>query len=405
LIYDAVAAIDRRMNHNSTTKVLTGGEEMKALVKRAIRNETGAGVLILALILLVVGGLVLTPLLGLMGTGLVSGQIYERKTDELYAADAGVQDAIWKIQDGTEVKAPGCETDPTSWNYTMSDINDKNVAVNIAYVNNITGKFVYRIVSTAATPGTGSSTTLESYVKYGPVSNDSMFNSLIFNGALATQGNIDYDAGVTVNGDIYHCGDFDPSKLGGNWTDQGCPGPDAFPTPTEVEALRQSLEDQAMAGGTSTTMTIKADTDLGPIYINGDLNIEANVNLTGIVYVTGRITVKAGMTFTGSGSLVAQGKIKFNAGTLYGVTGDDSMIVSFSTDDHAIEFMAEGESVETLLYAPNGGIKFFAAGTMNGGVVAKTTIDIMAGSSFGTESTQYVPGGAASVEIETYTVS
>jgi len=74
-----------------------GGEIMKDILKAAIRDQKG-NVLILVLVLLVVGGLILAPLLGLMSTGLVAGQVYEKKTAELYAADAGVEDALWRIK-------------------------------------------------------------------------------------------------------------------------------------------------------------------------------------------------------------------------------------------------------------------------------------------------------------------
>jgi hypothetical protein len=55
---------------------------------------------ILALILLAVGGLVIIPLLGFMGTGLLAGQIIEQKVDETYAADAGIEDALHEILTG-----------------------------------------------------------------------------------------------------------------------------------------------------------------------------------------------------------------------------------------------------------------------------------------------------------------
>ena len=74
---------------------------MKNLIKRIAREEHGS-VLTIALILLVVGGLLLAPLLGLMSTGLVSGQVYEKKTAALYAADAGIEDAIWKLANMVE---------------------------------------------------------------------------------------------------------------------------------------------------------------------------------------------------------------------------------------------------------------------------------------------------------------
>ena len=53
--------------------------------------------MVLPLLLVTVGGLILGPLLGLMGTGLESGQVYEGKTSELYAADAGVEAGIWTV--------------------------------------------------------------------------------------------------------------------------------------------------------------------------------------------------------------------------------------------------------------------------------------------------------------------
>jgi len=70
---------------------------MKIAVKRLLRDEKGQ-TLILALILLTLGGLVITTLLGLMGTGLITGQVYQDKMNELYAADAGVEDGLWQIK-------------------------------------------------------------------------------------------------------------------------------------------------------------------------------------------------------------------------------------------------------------------------------------------------------------------
>ena len=52
----------------------------------------------MALILLLIGGLMTAPLLSFMGSGLIAGEVYEARTAELYAVDAGVEDAIWKIQ-------------------------------------------------------------------------------------------------------------------------------------------------------------------------------------------------------------------------------------------------------------------------------------------------------------------
>jgi len=69
---------------------------MKRILKKLIKDEEGV-VFPLVLIMLVVGSLVIAPVLNFMGTGLKTGQAYERRMDELYAADAGVEYALWQI--------------------------------------------------------------------------------------------------------------------------------------------------------------------------------------------------------------------------------------------------------------------------------------------------------------------
>lgn len=66
------------------------------LIKEIHKKESGQ-VFILALILLLVGGLIIAPLLSYMSSGLIVGQTYEQKMDEVYAADAGAEDAIFNI--------------------------------------------------------------------------------------------------------------------------------------------------------------------------------------------------------------------------------------------------------------------------------------------------------------------
>ena len=140
---------------------IRGSGVIKINIKRLVRDEKGAA-LTLVLVLLVVGGLILTPLLGLMRTGLSSGQVYEKKMDELYAADAGVEDAIWRIQTNNLMfDANNCSyPEPLT-------VNDRNVNVTVyredldptACGENIT----YQILSTAR--GTdGSETKIDAHV-------------------------------------------------------------------------------------------------------------------------------------------------------------------------------------------------------------------------------------------------
>ncbi len=62
-----------------------------------LSDETGIA-LIIVLVLLVLGSLTLLPVLAHMSTALKTGELYEEKTDKFYAADAGIEDAIWQIK-------------------------------------------------------------------------------------------------------------------------------------------------------------------------------------------------------------------------------------------------------------------------------------------------------------------
>src|SRR4030043_1804271 len=70
---------------------------MKIAVQRPVRDEKGQA-LLSTLLFLLVGLLGLTPTLNFMGTGISTGRVYEQQIDKLYAADAGIEDALWHIR-------------------------------------------------------------------------------------------------------------------------------------------------------------------------------------------------------------------------------------------------------------------------------------------------------------------
>ena len=75
---------------------------MKAKLERLQRtiHDEGGAALAITLVLLVIGGLIVAPLLGHMGTGTLAGEAHEKKMDQLYLADAGIEYAIWHLQTG-----------------------------------------------------------------------------------------------------------------------------------------------------------------------------------------------------------------------------------------------------------------------------------------------------------------
>lgn len=95
---------------------------MRSFMKKFKLRKNEAGyVLIWVLVLVILGGLILGPLLLLMNTALTSSHSHENRMQSFYAADAGIEDAAYKIQNGTV---------PESYPYYI-DVNGNKVAVTI----------------------------------------------------------------------------------------------------------------------------------------------------------------------------------------------------------------------------------------------------------------------------------
>ena len=115
---------------------------MKKILNKPVKGEKGQA-FILVLILLAVGGLIIAPLLAYMSTGLnVGREVYEEGMNELYAADAGVEDAIFNvITPGTPHYDALQNLDEDEWlpSYTITDINGKTVEVKVKKLSLLQG--------------------------------------------------------------------------------------------------------------------------------------------------------------------------------------------------------------------------------------------------------------------------
>ena len=123
-----------RLTRQKTANKVQKEGKVKKLANRLIQGQKGQA-LMLTLILLGVGGLIIAPLMGFMSTGLMAGQVFEKKTDELYAADAGIEDALWQIKNdqlATLLPTYDIYDYLTTWEYDLSEhINDEQVKVTI----------------------------------------------------------------------------------------------------------------------------------------------------------------------------------------------------------------------------------------------------------------------------------
>ena len=276
---------------------------MKIAMNRLIRGEKGAA-MVLAVILLLIGGLIATPLLAHMGTGIIAGEVYERRTAELYAADAGVEDAMWNIQLDTD-KVNGLTQCYQSTNYTIPGVNDRSVDVTITLVSNVT--FTYRVVSTAITDdGSGtvatvSGTQIEAYITGTIVSGN--YSGILDHVICTKEGDLE---DIKENVEIIYDEDNEPVA--------GYEG--AWPTADDLTAWYwQDVKDATHYDG-DTEIDLKGNSCPGPIYINGEavdcpsglgplyiedieniedgkldiknsINDEATLTLDGTLYITG----------------------------------------------------------------------------------------------------------------------
>jgi hypothetical protein len=323
---------------------------MKTIMKGSIRDQKGAAVLSLVLILLVVGGLILTPLLGLMSTGLMAGQVYEKKTDELYAADAGVEDAIWRI--GNESIPRGSwvtSDDRPDWDVyhypKPLTVNGKGVDV-VVYRKDwdytCGENLTYQIISTAVTDDDGSTAALHSSTAVASYVDAKIVVRNLLDNAITSQGDISLGPNSIVGGDV---------QFGGNLTGAGSVNGTETPEKYAIWPDGGDLSDYYLGNvtgapdpGDSYDVSGQTKTE-GPWYRNGDLKIDNTVNnpgrliLGGTVYVagnldfqqpggkdytidlngktifaTGRITfpeAKDKVYITGSGCIIAMGRIDF----------------------------------------------------------------------------------------------
>jgi hypothetical protein len=77
---------------------IVGREKSRA--KRVLRGESGFSTLIIVLVILALGAIIITPLLVYVVTGQRAGGVHNRTTHRFYAADAGIQDGMYRISSG-----------------------------------------------------------------------------------------------------------------------------------------------------------------------------------------------------------------------------------------------------------------------------------------------------------------
>jgi len=322
----------------------------------------------MALILLAVGSLMVVPMLNQSFTNLGYHQSIECRTLTSYSADAGMQYVLCKLYN-----APGAYTEtPLQESLTL---NDRTVNVTAGYESG----GVYKITSVASGGGCGS-TTIEAYVNLSAgsfafvlaakdylelknITVDSLPDPGLAN--IHSNGDIVIGSVVLVNGDASAVGTITGQDSVTGIVTEGS-GEVTFPG--DYSGLYKTM---AQEGGTIGSLTITEDRDLGPVYIDGDLDVDPNVivTLTGTVYVTGEITVN-NSRFEGPENIAAEVKIRIVGG---GLTSEIVPIVTCVYGDIEVVGGTEG-GIKAVLYAPNGVVDITNVDHFHGAVGGKTVL-------------------------------
>jgi hypothetical protein len=308
----------------------------------------------MALIILAVGSLIVTPTVALAGTSLKYHQVVESNTTELYAADSGIQYALYKLAE---------DPDAIVSEDLPSEVN--NGTVNISTLD--LGGGLYKITSTAVAQGTGN-TQITSYIQmsggifeYGMLAlkndinmggNAEITSLEVLEGNIYSNRNIIMSGNSKVYGNATAVGEV---QLSGNAHVYGSSEEDTQPKNfTEIDTSVYLGE--ANAGGTLTgNLSIGGNGyyDLGPKHITGNLTISSNriVRLTGTVWVDGTISMSGNTRIEGPGTIIAIGNIT--------ATGNSKLLpdnIPFIISTTGNISTAGNSWTSAAFYAPNGDV-------------------------------------------------
>lgn len=254
------------------------------LVKRILKTESGQA-LPMALIMLVLGGLLVVPTLSFMTTNLTSNRVVEEHTSGIYAADAGIQDALWKLGNGVDLFEAGDSYDLTENVNGMTVTVDKQALEDNLYTLRSTARLdgeVVTVITAQALAGSDYSWLFDQVITSGG-DVDTSPHDVIYGGVLC-EGDFLGDEDQVRTGDITEGATID------------------FPPAEELKAYYKSTFEYDVEDPdnwyNSDTYTIPPGTDrdnphmIPPIYRNGDLTITGNGygKLSGTIYLAGETT-------------------------------------------------------------------------------------------------------------------
>jgi hypothetical protein len=385
-------------------------------LKKLLLGESGQA-LPMALILLVLGGLLVVPTLSLMTTTLQANTKTTVANLGYYAADAGIEDAYWKMTQQTIT--PSVPSGTGQWYTLTSQPNGMTVTLANAKAPAVNGSdTTYFISSTAAQGGQTAYVIVVQITRTvstgSPGSGSYVFgDAIIADGGSLTQVDLSGNSNVTIKssgsggtnqGNIYATGgiSFNKATVYGNATATGDIqgvtdvggtitkyGQQQIFTPLDLSVYKLSESegqfhygDWTINSGTvnvtgtnglhitgSFTVNQGNITFTGPIHIHGNLTVNSNSTITvnGDVYVDGNITLNSNNSIQGTGNFIAGGNVTLNSN----ITLNESGIPLIASATGNITANSN-INLTANLYAPNGSITMNSNDVVNGALFAKS---------------------------------
>jgi len=281
---------------------------MMEFLRRILKNQGGQA-LPMTLILLVLGGLLIVPMLSFMTTNLNANRVIETKTEGIYAADAGIQDALWKLANGVDPFPGGAMSYELTEGGNPVLINGMSVTIERVAID----ENLYTLRSTSRLDGD-----IKAVITAQAVAGSTDY-SWLFEQAITSGGDIDTSPHDIIYGGVLCGGEFNGDEdqvRTGEITDNADIN---FPPPEELmefylatfdpEVDTYYPPDHSYPSGTYTIQsgTTKDDPHMIPaIYRIGDLTINGNGygKLSGTIYLTGKLWVAPGTTIDLNGHTI-----------------------------------------------------------------------------------------------------
>jgi hypothetical protein len=256
---------------------------MQHILRRLLKNQKGQ-VFIVVLILMLLSALIITPLLSYQYSGRAATNLNEVRMMEQYAADAGVEDAFNRIR-AKHIFTP--DDLPKSTGDTV--LYDPGIFLNGMTVTPVAITYwdenTFKVVA-AASEGKRSGTVITSYLTIA-----NFFEYLLKN-AITSPSHVNVENNGTVDG-IIQTPDL---ELGNGVTfdpENHDTSPVTWPPFIGLSDYYKGQIPLANYVSGPYTITLSSNTAVGPLYVDGDLTIDASAGgfgyLDGIVYVTGRV--------------------------------------------------------------------------------------------------------------------